>query len=257
MEQSKPAYTIFVAVDGSLASDEAYALVAKDLFRENHDHLVVGHITDKRKESYLPYNFKQQYLHDKYEAKLLPFGLKARYASREVDIMRGTKECLWELAENEGSNIIIVGNHGRKGPKAEDETVAGTAIQYLSLNSKFPVLVLKDVRLRSTKHDGCFRYGVCYDGSEKSKKAFEVVLALMKPTDKLVTITVMESILKEDDASMKHYLQEKIQGAGVTKFEMVFLPHKPDLAVYEVIKAFLKEQDPLIHGYIDYVAVGN
>lgn len=63
----------------------------------------------------------------------------------------------------------------------------------------------------------------------------------MKPTDKLVTITVMESILKEDDASMKHYLQEKIQGAGVNKFEMVFLPHKPDLAVYEVIKAFLKE----------------
>jgi hypothetical protein len=28
----------------------------------------------------------------------------------------------------EGATIIVCGNHGRKGPKAEDETVAGTAI---------------------------------------------------------------------------------------------------------------------------------
>ena len=99
MESSKAAYTLFVAIDGSQASDEAFALASKDLFRDNHDHLILGHVTDKRKEGYLPYNFKQQYLHDNYEAKLLPFGFKARYAAREVDVMRGTKDCLWELAE--------------------------------------------------------------------------------------------------------------------------------------------------------------
>jgi hypothetical protein len=27
--------------------------------------------------------------------------------------------------------------------------------------------------------------------------------------------------------------------------------------VYKVIKNYLKEQDPFVHGYIDYVAVGN
>jgi len=53
--------------------------------------------------------------------------------------------------------------------------------------------VLKDFRPRSVKPDGCFRYGVCYDGSPKSKKALEIVLALMKPTDKLVTITVLDT----------------------------------------------------------------
>lgn len=99
MEQSKPVHTLFVSVDGSHASEEAYEIVSKGIFREECDHLVVGHITDKRKEAYLPYNFKQQYLMDSYEAKLLPFGLKARYAGREVDLMRGTKDCLWELAE--------------------------------------------------------------------------------------------------------------------------------------------------------------
>jgi len=61
--------------------------------------MVVGHISDKRKEAYLPYNFKNNYLQDLYEAKLIPFGVKARWSSREVDLMRGTKDCLWELAE--------------------------------------------------------------------------------------------------------------------------------------------------------------
>jgi hypothetical protein len=60
MEQSKPTHhTLFVAVDGSHASEEAFNIVSQDMFREESDHLVVGHITDKRKESYLPYNFKQ------------------------------------------------------------------------------------------------------------------------------------------------------------------------------------------------------
>jgi hypothetical protein len=58
MESNKPAHTLFVAVDGSKASEEAFALTFKDLFREECDFLVVAHITDKRKESYLPYNFK-------------------------------------------------------------------------------------------------------------------------------------------------------------------------------------------------------
>jgi hypothetical protein len=42
--------------------------------------------------------------------------------------MRGTKDCLWELATMEKTTLMVCGNHGRKGPKAEDETVAGTAI---------------------------------------------------------------------------------------------------------------------------------
>jgi hypothetical protein len=169
---------------------------------------------------------------DNYEAKLIPYGLKARYAAREVDLMRGTKDCLWELAEMEGASIIVCGNHGRKGPKNDDETVAGTAIQYLSLNSKFPVLVIKDFRPRSTKQDQCFRYGVCYDGSPKSKKTLDIVLSLMQKRDKLVTITVKEQVIKEEESVMKSYLKSKCDAAGITKYETVFLPHNPDLLVY-------------------------
>jgi hypothetical protein len=56
---------------------------------------------------------------------------------------------------------------------------------------------------------------------------------------------------------MREYLKSRCEASGITKYECVFLPHTKDLLVYQVIKEFLKEQDPLVHGYIDFVAVGN
>lgn len=51
--------------------------------REDIDHLVVGHITDKKKD-YLPWNMRPNYVQDAYEAKLMELGAKGRWASREV-----------------------------------------------------------------------------------------------------------------------------------------------------------------------------
>lgn len=125
-----------MAVDGSEASDSAFEYVSRDImktkrdFKEGDEHpnldkLVVGTITDQKKESYLPFNMKAQYLTESYEAKILTLGHYGRFASREVSDVMTTKECLWELAEFEQASIIVVGNHGRKGPK-KDETVCGT-----------------------------------------------------------------------------------------------------------------------------------
>jgi hypothetical protein len=54
----------------------------------------------------------------------------------------------------------------------------------------------------------------------------------MQKRDKLVTITVKEEIIKEDDSVMKDYLKSKCDASGITKYETVFLPHKSDLVVY-------------------------
>lgn len=202
MDIQKPT-TFFVAVDGSDQSDFAFQYVLKDLMKTKrdypeseqdqhpHDHLVVGTISNKQKESFLPYNMKANYLADLYEAKIITLGKHGRFASREVSEGKTTKECLWELAEFEKADMIVVGNHGRKGPK-KDETVCGTQVQYLALNSKFPVLIVKDYRARTVKPDGCLRWGICYDGSTKSKKAFQIVLNTMKHSDKLAVIHVKE-----------------------------------------------------------------
>jgi len=141
------AQTFFVGTDGSDASDMGFNVVMKDMLREDIDHLVVGHISDKKKD-YLPWNMRSNFVADAMEAKLMPIGQKGRYCHREKDEGKTTKEMLWDLAEFEKATIVCVGNHGRKGPKG-DLSVAGTAIEYLSLNSTFPCLIIKDRKART------------------------------------------------------------------------------------------------------------
>ena len=79
MESSNHAQTLFVAVDGSEASEVAYQCAYRDILREDRDHLVVGHISDKKKD-YLPWNMKSHYIQDQYEGKLMAIGHKGRWA---------------------------------------------------------------------------------------------------------------------------------------------------------------------------------
>ena len=206
--------------------------------RADVDHLVVGHISDKRKD-YLPWNMRSHYVQDAYEAKIIEMGKQARWASREVDAEKTSKDCLWELAEFENATLIVVGNHGRKGPK-KDETVLGSGIQFLSLNSKFPCMIIKDRKDRKQKPDGCLRYGVCFDGSKKAKQALSVCLNLMRPTDKLTSITVHDQGMLSDDA-IKMLVRTECAKYGVTKVENVFLKREDEhQSTYQAIKKYLK-----------------
>ena len=191
-QQNQSPCRFFVGVDGSQASEDAFQYVAKDLMRNEtgtpiEDHLICGSITDKQKDTYLPWNMRSHYMKDAYEAKIVPLGKHGNFIAMERDESKTTKECLWNLAKEHKSDIIVVGNHGRKVPKKE-ETVCGSAIEYLSLNSFNPILIIKDYRPRTVKPDGCLRWGVCYDGSTRSKKALDHVLSMMRTTDKLAVI---------------------------------------------------------------------
>ena len=164
---------------------------------------------------------RSNYMKDAYEAKIVPLGKHGNFIAMEKEEGKTTKECLWNLAQEHKSDMIVVGNHGRKGPKKE-ETVCGSAIEYLSLNSFNPILIIKDFRPRTVKPDGCLRWGVCYDGSTRSKKALEHVLNTMRRTDKLAVITVRESV-NQTEAHMKRLVDESCTQFGITKYEVTFL----------------------------------
>ena len=144
-----------------------------------------------KSKDYLPFNLKPQYLKDVFESKIIELGHKAHYVNGEVDTVKGTKETLWQMAVDNNTSIMVTAFNGIKGPKA-DVTIAGSNIQYLALNSTFPLLVIKDPRLRSVKPDGCYRYAICYDGSDPCKHALKLILEMMRPTDKLVALTVKD-----------------------------------------------------------------
>jgi hypothetical protein len=86
---------------------------------------------------------------------------------------------------------MVIGGHGRKGPK-KDETVLGTAIQFLAVDFRFPCMIIKDRVSRKERPDKCINYGVCFDGSEKAIKTLCTVLSIMSKEDKLITLTIKE-----------------------------------------------------------------
>ena len=115
---------------------------------------------------------KPEYVRDIYESRLLPLGKHGQYISVEKKEDKTSKEMLWDLATESHASIIVVGNHGRKGPKA-DLTVAGTCIEFLSANATVPLLIIKDRKPRADKAEKALRYGVCFDGSNKSRLGLE------------------------------------------------------------------------------------
>ena len=160
------------------------------------------------------------------------------------------------MAAFEKADIIVVGNHGRKGPKS-DETVCGSAIEYLANNHQFPVLIIKDFKPRKTKKDGCLRFGVCFDGSNQSKKAFDLTLNLMKTKDKLAVISIRDANKINEDF-VTSYTKAEAAKYGIDKIEVHVLDQLEGKDTYQTLKHFLKtEASNEVHGYIDFVAIGN
>ena len=73
-----------------------------------------------------------------------------------------------------------------------DLTVAGTAVQYLYEGEKLPLVIAKDPKRRGPDMKGSYRFGVCFDGSEPSKRCLKTVLSMMADHDTLVVITCYE-----------------------------------------------------------------
>ena len=98
MESSyKTPHTIMCAVDGSDASEMAFYTAMYDVMREECDTLLVGHITNDKKD-YLPWNMRSTHVRDTYDSRLLALGNKGRFTMREVGADQTTKEALWSLA---------------------------------------------------------------------------------------------------------------------------------------------------------------
>lgn len=86
------------------------------MFRESCDKLVVGHIKNKEK-TYLPWNFKPDYIHEIYETRLLDIGKKGEFVITDIYNDKTTKECLFALALERKATVIVTGMQGRKGVK--------------------------------------------------------------------------------------------------------------------------------------------
>ena len=137
-----------VCSDGSEASNIAIENIKHGLLRET-DELVIAHAWQLEKEEYLKYNLKRDYIREHAEADFTYMGNRFHYHEQEIRPEQGdtAKSCLNAMAKEVSADVTVVGYHGRKGPK-EDPTVMGSAVQYMSVRSESPVLIIKDPKSR-------------------------------------------------------------------------------------------------------------
>ena len=119
--QSEPQvnHNYLVAVDGSEASHLAYEVITNSILNTGgrHDFLTVAHVFNKNK-TYLPFNMHAETIRQTYESLISGYGTKAFLMWEELDPKLSTKEHVIDIANRSGADILVVGMHGRKGPKS-------------------------------------------------------------------------------------------------------------------------------------------
>jgi nucleotide-binding universal stress UspA family protein len=106
----------FVATDGSEAAHAAFEVVMESMLHPS-DHLTVAHIYNNSK-TFLPFDMKPEALKSKYQQLTFLMGTRANllWEDNEHSGM-STKEQMVELAKKSNAGVLVVGLHGRKGPK--------------------------------------------------------------------------------------------------------------------------------------------
>lgn len=129
-----------MATDGSEASNACFDLTADGLMQQG-DSVKVGHIHNSSKD-YLPKTFHLESIKARYEGLLTRYD-NSGFFSEHLREGGSTKEQIQTMASTLKADCIVIGFHGRKGPKA-DPTLMGSAVSHLGLKAECPVIIVKD-----------------------------------------------------------------------------------------------------------------
>jgi hypothetical protein len=144
--------------------------------------------------------------------------------------------------------------NGRKGPKA-DHTAVGSTVQYLQKEAICPIVIVKDMIARDSKKDKKYRFGVCFDTSNASKRALRTVLNMMRAEDDITIITIKESNIQM--TNVESQVNSICGEYNITHHKLETLERDtfttPNFAVLK--KYLIHEADE--SNYIDFVACGN
>lgn len=135
----KGSLLLICCIDGSDQSDEAFRSALN--MRGKYDHLCVFHAYRGDKPDLQPASWRPKQLESKYDCELIghiPARLhslifKDRVGQPVLEVLKSTLASSYtESSELPMSpDLVIMGHHGRKGPKAERTTLGSTTDQAL------------------------------------------------------------------------------------------------------------------------------
>jgi nucleotide-binding universal stress UspA family protein len=150
-------------------------------------------------------------------------GPKATLAWENVMDGKSTKQQMVEIAEEYKAGVLVIGLHGRKGPKM-DHTILGSAVQHMGLYSPCPVLIVKGLSsLRSKTPAGKIRVAVCSDGSAKSIQALNFATRIIDRSkgDQIIVICVKTTTVNPgtvSDSVNKGFISSDNVPHGICRF---------------------------------------
>ena len=247
LDAAKP-QNFFICHDGSEASQEAMTTISKGLLRDC-DKLQVCHAWSNAKEEYLKYNFKKDYIRKQIEAQYISLGERFHYIEEEIKEDETAKEVLNNLSKERHASLCVVGFHGRKGPKA-DPTVMGTAVQYMSVNTSCPTLIIKDPNTRESRPDG-FTLAICCDGSKKALSALTLLCEMRGPKDKIHVIICEQANI--ETLGIKETVNEQLEEMNCLQFANChILSSEAGKQVKDIIREHLT-----MNTEVDFIFIGN
>ena len=156
------------------------------------------------------------------------------------------------MARECAANLTVVGYHGRKGPKV-DPTIMGSAVQFMSLNSATPVLIVKDPKTREESPDGFFTMAVLCDGSKKSLDALALMSRMKSPQDRIYVIICEQANI--DSKKIKEKVAFDLEERDcIDKAHIEIIPSQAGRRTKDLIREHITDNKDL---YIDYIFVGN
>jgi nucleotide-binding universal stress UspA family protein len=144
------------------------------------DHLIVIHVFDTTK-TYLSPELRSDYIYQTTESQLLPYLSPGKYSLVWVphEPSKTTREQLVETAQVQNATVMVVGFHGRRGPK-EDATVMGSAVDHSLHRGNFNMIIIKNLIHRANVPHGSLNWVVLTDGSAKAEQSFRTAVTMVR-----------------------------------------------------------------------------
>lgn len=240
-----------ICVDGSDICLSAFNTVFKNL-RKGDDYTLVTHVSNDSK-TYLDMKFKPDFIKADFESYMIGVPQKKwELVFHRKDSSLTTQEQIVDLAQTYRSDMLVLGYHGRKGPK-EDPTLLGSNVDLMAQNPVCPLLVIKREENRAEKEGKAFRFVVCVDGRTKSYKALDVTAKMMnKEVDELIILTVKRSVIDID--KVKERTDEILEETGVQNHKFELLEREYEEKYYEALIDYINVDDT---PYVDFVVLAN
>ena len=177
-------------------------------------------------------------------------GQRFQFFTEEITDGHNAKSVLTKCASDNKVDMTVVGYHGRKGAK-QDPTVMGSAVQFMSINSSTPTMIIKQPIDRKERPDG-FSFVICSDGSQKSYQALDLLCRMRHPHDKVTVIICEQHNLDTDQ--IKRKISEVLENEDCLQFSEILILPNHGMKPKDLIREHLVDIGNI---EVDFLFVGN